>query len=130
MVYFTTMFDLYILNLLLKLPFIYWIYSQIIWLFPMVEWFWHFYNYNCVLGFLPPWRWLHKWPKLVGRYPLIKLPQNTIVHLLVLILYSFDYGMEYEPYTIGHCCFHLQSHSHFPTNFWWPLSVPSHRKLP
>ena len=40
--------------------------------------------------FIPPWRWPHKWPKHVGRYPAIKLHQNTIVYLLVFILYSFS----------------------------------------
>jgi hypothetical protein len=29
-----------------------------------------------------------KWPQNVGGYPFIKLQQNTIVHMLVLIVYS------------------------------------------
>lgn len=40
--------------------------------------------------FIPAWRWPYKWPKHVGRYPAIKLHQNTIVYLLVFILYSFS----------------------------------------
>ena len=41
-----------------------------------------------IFFFLLPWRWSHKWPKHVWGYPLIKLYQNTIDLLLVLILYS------------------------------------------
>jgi len=40
--------------------------------------------------FVLPWRWPHKWPKHVGEYPITKLHQNTIVRLLLLVLYSVD----------------------------------------
>jgi len=52
-----------------------------------VEWFWHFLIL-VIFFFFPPWRWSYKWPKHVGGYPLIKLYQNTIERLLVLILCS------------------------------------------
>ena len=51
-----------------------------------------------VFSFIPPGSWPHKRLKHVGGYAVIKLHQNTIVHLLVLIFYSFALCTEYEPY--------------------------------
>jgi len=39
-----------------------------------------------VFLFIPPWRRPNKWPKHVAGYLAIKLHQNIIVQLLVLIL--------------------------------------------
>ena len=50
--------------------------------------------------FIPPWRGPHKWQKHVEGYPVIKIHNNTIVNLLVLVLYSFALCVEYEPYKI------------------------------
>jgi len=40
-----------------------------------------------VFLFTPPRSWPHKRPKHVGGYAVIKLHQNTTMHLLVLIFY-------------------------------------------
>ena len=40
-----------------------------------------------VFLFIPPCSWPHKWPKHVEGCLVIKLHQNTIVHLLVLIVF-------------------------------------------
>lgn len=45
---------------------------------------------------IPSWRWPDKWPKHVAGYSLIKLHRNIIVHVLVLILYCSQLGLNIE----------------------------------
>ena len=41
-----------------------------------------------VFLFIPSSRWSHRWPKLGGWYLVIKLHQNTTVHVLLLVFLS------------------------------------------
>jgi hypothetical protein len=54
----------------------------------MINISWHSWYCNFIL-YIPPWRWLHTWPKHVGGWPEIKLHKNTLVHFLVLVLHSY-----------------------------------------
>lgn len=47
--YLTAAFYLYILNVVLQLRLNYWICTQIVRLFSIVEWRWHFCNCNCII---------------------------------------------------------------------------------
>jgi len=58
--------------------------------------------------FIPPCRWPHKWPKHVRGCLVIKLHQNTTVHLLVLILYLLQHLIWYG------CCLAVIFRVSFP----------------